>query len=112
MTLGIADVLVYGLASGAVVDLWRNGSFLAGARAKVEARGGAFAALVRCDFCLTFQAALWLVAGRAAAGGLLPVAVGPVDVAVVALAVGRAAWIVNGLLPERLRHDRLTDLES
>jgi len=105
----IGSLVVYALAAGAAVDLWRNGSLFAPLRARAESATlpGPLRELLGCDYCLTFQAALWLCLlfalpaataspGWAAALGVVPQF----------LAAGRLARLLDGLLPARLRHDR------
>lgn len=101
----LTSLIAYALAVGAVVDVVRNGSILAGLRARIEAGPeGLFKDLLGCPFCLTYQAALWLTVLTAAAGRW------SFDLIVVALAAARVSWIVNGLLPSRLRYDREPEL--
>lgn len=106
--LGI--LVLYGMASGALVDLWKNGSLFASWRAEAEAlavRYPRLGELAQCDFCLTFQTALWLfllcfIPSLCVPGGWKAVCQLPVLV----LATGRLAWLLNGLLPGALRYSR------
>ena len=107
-------VVVYALAAGAVVDLWRHGSIFAPARARLEAGlrpGPLREVLLECDLCLTFQAALWLVALFAFPAAILPAPWSRLlEVAPCFLAAGRVSQLLDGLLPERLRHGRIPKL--
>ena len=106
----IATLTLHGLAAGALVDLWRNGSIFDGPRARAEALGGRLGELLGCDFCLTFQAALWLALLARPAAALGPAGAWAFEALLLALAAGRASWILNGLLPGRLRYDRPREL--
>jgi hypothetical protein len=124
------DGILAALATGAVVDYWQNGSIFEDHRAAVEAaadngrisgRRDRIAEMLACSFCLTFWAAVWAtvftVLGTACiiAAPIMPAGNNQVIMyglgtgfylPVVALAAARASWIINGLLPDRLRYDR------
>jgi hypothetical protein len=90
------DLVLLALATGAVVDVWLNGSIFASARARVEAWEGFLAELLGCGFCLTYQVALWLT-GLAWLPALLlewPWVLAP-RALLVGLAAGRLAWLVD-----------------
>jgi hypothetical protein len=93
--------LILALAASAAVDLWFNGSILAGARARVEASEGLVAELLGCPFCLTHWAAAAVLALFVLPGTYFPAFMWPAY----ALAAARLGWIVNGLLPARLRFE-------
>lgn len=114
--------VVLPLATGAVVDVWRNGSILAGWRAIVETRAAAFeggyrnawnflAALLDCAFCLSYHAPAWLILAQYLPSLLLSSQgwhlLGRVWLLPsYSLAATRVSWLVNGLAPGRLRYHR------
>lgn len=109
----IEAVVVYSLAAGAVVDLWMNGSIFAPLRARAEAAPlpGWARELLGCTLCMTFQAALWLVLLLHLPASWSPPAwAAALEAPATFLAAGRLARLVDGLLPERLRHDRPASL--
>jgi hypothetical protein len=103
-----ADVLLLALAAGAIVDVWLNGSIFAGWRARVEAREGWLSELLGCSLCLNYQAALWLtllfwvpvVAGAPHRAAVV------LRTALVVLAAGRLAWLLNAHLWQGAAYDR------
>lgn len=114
-----AVILVYSLASQAVVDVWLNGSIFSGWRAYFEAyadRHPRLAELVACPLCLSYQAPIWLMLlFWAPAWALIEFGfTSPAAKAVVlalqfvplTLAIARAGWIAHGLLPQGLQYDR------
>lgn len=107
-----ASLVVYALAAGAVVDLWRNGSLFAPLRARAESAlpPGRLRELLGCTFCLTFQAALWLVLLCRLPAAAWPAWAAFLEAGPAFLAAGRLSWLLDGLLPARLRHDRPPEL--
>lgn len=110
--MGPLQLIALILASGAIVDVWNNGSILAEPRAWVQAaRDSEHARLRRlwelldCSYCLSFHVPWWLLLGV----WLCPWA----DVSwlpVYSLAATRASLLLNELIPERVRYDRPRDL--
>lgn len=104
----LLDFVAIVLASGAIIDVWNNGSILAEPRAWVQAVADSGQArlqllweLLNCSYCLSYHVPLYLLLGT----WLCPWA----DVAwllVYALAATRAALLLNELLPERIRYVR------
>jgi hypothetical protein len=100
----LIEVLLLALATGAVVDVWFNGSIFAHHRARIEALENIFSELMGCSLCLNYQTAIWLTCGL----WVLPMFV-PGWAAIVlrgllvALAVARLAWLINCVIfgPER-----------
>lgn len=101
------EFIVLALASGAVVDAWRNGSLFDSIRPKDddERYPHWLRELLSCDFCLGHHVP-WVLA--LATWAVAPAVPGPwdrlVSLPVYALAAGRAAWLLNGLLPGRLQY--------
>lgn len=108
----VGTLVVYALAVGAAVDLWRNGSLFAPLRARAESAPlpGPLRELLGCDYCLTFQAALWLVLLCKLPASASPAWAACFEAAPTFLAAGRLARLIDGLLPARLRHDRPPEL--
>jgi hypothetical protein len=108
------------LATGAVVDAWRNGSIFAGWRAVVEARAAAhelgfrgaenfLAALLDCAFCLSYHVPAWLILTQYLPSLLLSFVEWRTAARIwllpsYALAATRVSWLVNGLAPDHLRY--------
>lgn len=100
------------MASGAIVDVWFNGSILADKRAWVQAAADTPDAklallweLLNCFYCMSYHIPLYLLAGVLVMTEFTPWA----DVAwllVYALAATRTSLLINGLLPDHLRYDR------
>jgi hypothetical protein len=104
----LVDLVLVALATGAVVDVWLNGSIFATARARVETRDNILSELLGCSFCLNYQVPLWLVVLL-----WLPVVVAPWPVNLICrawllwLAAGRLAWLINhAVLGSRHGYDR------
>lgn len=108
----VAIVCLYALASGALIDAWRNGSLFAPLRGRLEAMAAQssewhfVAELVSCDFCLSFQVPFWLLLYFYVPGLVFPTAALFMQLPVFALAAARVAWLLNGLLPDRLKYLR------
>jgi hypothetical protein len=103
----LAGILTIALASGAIVDIWLNGSIFAALRARVEIYENAFSELMGCSLCLTYQAAIWLTLGL----WLLPMfmpwwAALLLHNLLVVLAAGRLAWVINAWLGPEHNYDR------
>jgi hypothetical protein len=92
----LVTVFLLALATGAVVDVWLNGSIFAGWRARAEVWENTLSELLGCSLCLNYQVPIWLTLGLWA----LPMGV-PKWAAIIlrgvliALAVGRLAWLLN-----------------
>lgn len=110
------ELAVLTLASTQLVDAWNNASILEGRRAEAEALALAYedghrrhfwAAMLSCPYCLSHWAALALVGTcvvlpALALPGLRDWLMLPAD----ALAIVRAGWILNSLLPPSARYSR------
>lgn len=109
------DFACIALATGAVIDVWLNGSIFATWRATIQAKQdiaspGTFAAwwteLLTCYFCqsyhVPFYLLLILLAGNCF-GGMFYFAS---QLIVYSLAATRLSNLVNGLLPEKLQYGR------
>lgn len=115
----LVTVLLLALATGAVVDVWLNGSIFASWRSRAEVWENMFSELLGCSLCLNYQAPIWLTLGLWA----LPMSV-PGWAAIIlrgvliALAAGRLAWLLNDVYlgPEhgydRGSHDLGSDSEE
>jgi hypothetical protein len=92
----LVDLVLVALATGAVVDVWLNGSIFATARARVETWDNILSELLGCSFCLNYQVPLWLVAFL-----WMPTFLAHWVVALTCrgvllwLATGRLAWLIN-----------------
>ena len=103
----------YALAIGSIVGVYHNGSIFADLRARDEAAAGAFsaghrrhffAAARNCPFCMSYWCAITLtpllIVSAALPAPWSRLSLLPIH----ALAAVRLSWIVDGLLPERLRY--------
>jgi hypothetical protein len=92
----LVDIVLLALATGAVVDVWFDGSIFAAWRARAEAWENAFSELLGCRLCLTYQAVAWLTLGLWALPQGVPrwLALG-LQTLLVALAAGRLAWLID-----------------
>jgi hypothetical protein len=89
--MSVADLIVLTLAAGGVVDCWLNGSIFERPR---EALSGW--TLFGCDYCLNFQAPIWV----AVACYLPALLAGPpwdqvLRLPPYAAAAGYGAWLIN-----------------
>lgn len=92
----LVTVFLLALATGAVVDVWLNGSIFASWRARVETWENTLSELFGCSLCLNYQAAIWLTLGLWA----LPMGVPGwaaiiLRTVLIVLAVGRLAWLID-----------------
>lgn len=102
------DFTAYVLATGAILDVWKNGSIFANRRAnlEVDAESGSFVGeLFTCVYCLSFHVPVWLAGSSAILYWLFP------DsqlwrFPVYALAATRASFLLDGLLPAYLSYER------
>jgi len=111
----IIDLIAVILATGAIIDVWHNGSVFATARAIVQAKQdvaehGSVTALwtelFMCPFCKSYHIPIYLFLALLAGdyfGGILA---GLVRVVVYGLAATRGSNVIDGLLPKRMRYER------
>jgi len=109
------DLFCVVFASGAVIDVWNNGSIFSTTRAIVYAKQdvtdpnsckGKVLELLTCPFCQSYHAPIYLfllLAFGAALGGIFAVLCQGV---VYSLAATRIANLIDGFLPSRLRYAR------
>jgi hypothetical protein len=103
----LIDVILLALATGAVVDVWLNGSIFAGWRARIETWENTFSELMGCSLCLNYQVPIWLTLGLWALPMGVPRWAGLIlRILLVALAVGRMAWLLNAWLGHEHGYDR------
>lgn len=138
----LVDLVAVALATGGLVDAWKNGSLFVGTRAYLQARQEdadpeswmyLLWELLLCSFCLSYHVAFWLFV-LITLGDVIPWGdlirsgshskLGPliawtasipfgsfIRAAVFGVAAARFSFLINGLLPERLRYDRNPLLE-
>lgn len=111
----LLDFVAVALATGAIIDVWHNGSIFATARAYVQAvndgaKYGSFrylwTELLICPFCKSYHIPVYLFLGLLAGdyfGGMLSALI---RVVVFGLAATRVSNLIDGLLPSRMRYDR------
>lgn len=121
MTITALDFIALILATGAIIDVWHNGSIFATARAYVQAWNDAaptgsakrfWTELLLCPFCKSYHIPIYLLFGLLIgnlAGGL---AKDLLRVIVYGLAATRASNLINGLLPARMQYDRPASLSG
>ena len=103
----LTGVLLVALATGAVVDVWFNGSIFAGPRAHAETWENTLSELLGCSLCLNYQVPIWLTLGLWALPMLVPGwAALALRSVLVTLAAGRLAWLVNTRLGPEHNYDR------
>lgn len=98
--MSLTDLLAIVLATGAVIDCWRNGDILSEWRSWSEAKadtGSLLGRLLVCDYCLSFHVPLWLALSQLAVG---PWVIYP-------LAATRASLLLDWLLPATLSYSRI-----
>jgi hypothetical protein len=108
------DFLAVVLASGAVIQVWHQGSLFASWRAYLQAvqdvtdpdtPKGKLLELVLCPFCKSYHVPLYLYL-LLLAGDWIGATIGTgVRIVVYSLAATRLGNIVDGLLPPNLRYD-------
>jgi hypothetical protein len=101
----LTDVFLLALATGAVVDVWLNGSIFAGWRARIETWENVFSELSGCSLCLNYQVPIWLTLGLWALPYYVPRVLG-LRVILIILAAGRLAWLFNAHLWPGAAYDR------
>lgn len=104
------EFLALTLASGAVVDAWRQGSLFSGPRVRVaraaeRADGGVVARMLDCWYCLAHWVPAALLAAFFLPGLEWPALRPYLMLPVYALAATRIVVLVNGLVPAALRHE-------
>lgn len=109
------DFLAVVLATGAIIDVWHNGSIFAMSRAYVQAKNDVarhgsltslWTELLICPFCKSYHIPLYLYAILLSAdwiGGIVAVLA---RLVVYGLAATRLSNIIDGILPARMRYDR------
>ena len=114
------DLLCVVFASGAVIDVWNNGSVFSTTRASIHAKQdvtdpdsfkGKILELLTCPFCQSYHAPIYLfllLAFGDALGGIAAVLCRGV---VYSLAATRIANLIDGFLPPRLRYGRAFHFE-
>ncbi len=109
----LADLLVYALAAGAIVDLIQNGSLFARMRALLDLRGGYWHELVSCPFCFNHAAALALAVLLYTPSLTGPRWLGTFGhVVAFGFAAGRVARLLDGILPDGLKNDRTAKIDN
>ncbi len=113
--MSLLDLVALTLATGAVLDAWRNSALFETKRAKVEAISGAWkighnprllwAALLDCGFCLGYHVPLVLALLCLGPAWLDPAHAGFWKLPVYCLAVTRASWLLNSVLRPELRYE-------
>jgi len=106
-----ADLIALTLAASAIVYAWEQGSFIENWRASVEAYKAfgrdapLWSQLLNCAYCFSGHTALWPAVFLFAVLALCEppyatLARGPIY----GLAAWRLSWLLDGLLPPRLRY--------
>lgn len=114
MTPSVTELAVWALATWQAVEVWHHSALMAGPRAFVEARGGWWARLTGCPFCLSvwvgfFVIAVWrypLPDGDELWQQAAWLFVGFSKLVILALAVSRLANLGNDLVGDRCRTPR------
>ena len=119
--LPILDFVAVVLATGAIIQVWHQGSIFAESRAKLQAEQdvvdaeswrGRWLELLLCPFCKSYHVPFWLLVFLLlvpALAYLLNTTLGAtidaaIHLVVYALAATRASNILDGLLPPRMRY--------
>jgi hypothetical protein len=127
------DFLAIVFATGAIIDVWHNGSIFAKSRAIIEAKNSAagpesfnrfWTELFICSFCKSYHIPIYLYVFLYSAigfenilGGLLPWSpVGSIvstaaRILIYGFAATRISNIIDGLLPDRMRYDRASQYD-
>lgn len=117
--VNILDFIAVIFATGAIIDVWHNGSIFATARAIVQAKQdiakhGSITALwtelLTCPFCKSYHIPIYLYLLLLLAeyfGGIVPVLVRAM---LYSLAATRISNLIDGLVPKGMKYDRETNL--
>ena len=116
--MGVFDWMCLVLATGALLDAWRNGKIFARHRVHVEQACAQprnsvesfFAELLDCAFCLSYHVPYVLLSVCALCGWLVPGWQVVPWTLIYGLAATRASNLVNELLPGRLRYHKPIEL--
>lgn len=109
------DFIAIVFATGAIIDVWHNGSIFATARAIVQAKqdfakNGTFRALwtelLTCPFCKSYHIPIYLYALLLSGDYFGGIVATVVRVLIYGWAATRVSNIINGLLPKEMRYDR------
>jgi hypothetical protein len=112
---GMLDFLVVVLATGAIIDVWHNGSIFALARAKIQAKNDVAPAnsftrlwteLLNCPFCKSYHIPVYLYAILLLADWFGSIVSVIARLVIYGLAATRLSNIIDGILPARMRYDR------
>lgn len=105
------EFLAISLAAAAIVDAWRKGSIFAGPRAAVadiaanSPDAPAYYRLLDCWYCLSYWVPALLIAPLVLPGLIWPPLKPYLMLPAYGLAATRLLVLVNGLVPERMRHE-------
>jgi hypothetical protein len=111
----LVDFIAIVLATGAIIDVWHNGSIFATARAIVQAkqdvaRDGSFALLwtelLTCPFCKSYHIPIYLYVILLSANWLGGIVASVAHILIYGLAATRASNLINSLLPKEWKYDR------
>lgn len=109
------DFLAVIFATGAIIDVWHNGSIFATARAIVQAKqdvakDGSFTALwtelFTCPFCKSYHIPIYLYAALLIADVFAGIVPSVVRVPLYGLAATRISNLIDGFLPKEMKYDR------
>jgi hypothetical protein len=111
----LQDFVAVVLATGAIIDVWHNGSIFAMWRAYVQAKNdaarhgsitGLWTELLICPFCKSYHIPIYLYAILLSADWIGSIVAVIARLIVYGLAATRLSNIIDGLLPARMRYDR------
>jgi hypothetical protein len=106
MELSFLTLTVLVLAASQVVDTWLHGEIFAVFRSHVESWDNRLSDLMGCPMCLSHHTPYLLVGLVWSATWLGSFPGMAATCIVVSLAATRAMLVIDGLLPEHMRHDR------
>jgi hypothetical protein len=124
MTMLAWDTLLAVFASGAILDVWFNGSIFSNWQAKLQfiadeepdpsrALTQLFAKLLTCSFCLSYHVPLWFLAPLVILVNCLdpsrPILALLLRFPLYWLAIVRISNLLDGLLPNRLRYKQVLE---
>lgn len=109
------DFAAITLATGAIIDVWHNGSIFAVWRAYAQAKNDVARAgsitwlwteLLNCPFCKSYHVPIYLYAILLSADWFGSIVSVIARIVVYGLAATRLSNIIDGILPMRMRYDR------
>lgn len=117
--VNVLDFIAVIFATGAIIDVWHNGSIFATARAIVQAKQdiakhGSITALwtelLTCPFCKSYHIPFYLYLALFGADYFGGIASALIRVMLYSLAATRISNLIDGFVPKGMKYDREQNL--